>query len=49
MTKFKLTFKTPDVIDQVVGYGVDEDLAEKYKSMASLFVKYGEYVTIEIT
>ena len=39
MDKFKLTFKTPDVLDQ--------ELSIEQKEFAERFVVYGEYITIE--
>lgn len=45
--KIQLTFKTPDIVD----YGI-EDLSEEDKEIAKevikKFVKYDEYITVEI-
>ena len=41
--KFTLTFKTPDVLDQLEG-----ELEEtKAREFADHWIKYGEYVTID--
>lgn len=38
MNSFTLTFKTPDVLDQ---------LTDEQKEYAVLFIRYGELITIE--
>lgn len=40
--KFRLTFKTPDVADQL-----GDDILEHHREFIKKFVKHGEYVTIE--
>lgn len=43
--KFKLTFKTPDIIDQIEDLS-EEDVAAA-KETLDRFVKYNECITIE--
>ena len=55
--KIILCFKTPDVVDdslariaEDIGSGVwNEDYAKKIHEMCRKFVKYGEYLTVEIS
>lgn len=44
--KFSLTFKTPDVTDQLNDIEDAEDRA-KAESMVEKFLEYGEYITVE--
>lgn len=48
--KFRVTFKTPDVVDNTIeNLGVEPDEQEAiYKQVVSKWFKYGEYVTIEV-
>lgn len=41
---FSLTFKTPDVIDQLA---MNEEDLELAKETVEKFVEYGEYITIQ--
>jgi hypothetical protein len=43
--KMVLTFKTPDVLDQLPDN--DED-ADKIREIAKKYVEYGEYLSVEI-
>lgn len=49
--KLRLTFKTPDVIDQFLDNLILEDDGvwnkENIKDKLSKWIKYGEYITIE--
>lgn len=51
--KFTITFKTPDALDSVLNEQdycdaeEQEEKSEKILSIASKFIKYGEYVNIE--
>jgi len=45
--KIQLTFKTPDVVDDTLVDLTSEEVALA-KKVISKFVKYDEYVTIEI-
>ena len=49
-----LCFKTPDVVDDSLAriaedIGMNEDYANKIHEMCRKFVKYGEYLTVEIS
>lgn len=48
MTTIQLTFKTPDVIDYAVEDIEEEDEQADVRNACEKWVKYGEYVTIEI-
>ena len=41
-----LTFKTPDVLDQLDGL-YDEDELEVVTEVLNKFIKYGEYINVE--
>lgn len=43
--KFQLTFKMPDVLDQIE-FRAPED-TEKAKKLAEKYVRMGEYITVE--
>ena len=45
--KIKIVFKTPDVLDNVLNT-LSENEQWKMAAVAEKFIKYGEYVTIEI-
>lgn len=45
--RFCLTFKTPDVIDQIDKEDYSEDEWEQIQDMVSRHVEYGEYVVVE--
>ena len=45
--KFRLTFKTPDVLDQLEDQGLTEAEVDAAKRKASLFIQYREYITVE--
>jgi hypothetical protein len=44
--KFHLTFKTPDVLDQLT-HDHETDAQEKARMFALKFLKYEEYLTVE--
>lgn len=49
-----LCFKTPDVVDESLAriaedIGMNEDYAKNIHEMCRKFVKYGEYLTVEIS
>ena len=44
--KFQLTFKTPDVLDQLHEV-IDDDEQIEADQLAKKFLRYGEYITIE--
>lgn len=43
---FRLTFKTPDVVDQLCEYMDVSELSDAVE-FTRKFIKYGEYITIE--
>jgi len=45
--KFRLTFNTPDVFDQLVETTDDQDELDVCTTLAESYVEYGEYITIE--
>ena len=45
--KVRMTFKTPDIIDDVLD-GLNEDERAEAKEAISKFVEYDEYLTVEI-
>lgn len=45
--KVKLTFKSPDVLEQVMNE-LDEDQQDELKEVADKFIKHEEYITVEI-
>lgn len=45
--KFTLTFKTPDVTDEINELDADYDDILSAKDLADKFVQYDEYVTIQ--
>lgn len=45
--KFSLTFKTPDVIDQIYDIPASEDDIEECRKVAEMWLCYGEYITIQ--
>lgn len=44
--KFALTFKHPDVFDEIKEDARDKEEFESAKKFAENFVKYGEYLTV---
>lgn len=46
--KFRLTFKMPDVLDQLKEIPCDAGEYRKAAKLAEKFVEWGEYVTIEL-
>lgn len=46
--KVRLSFKTPDVVDDAAKDIKDEDERAKFKMLAGTFFEYGEYVEIEV-
>lgn len=42
--KFRLTFKTPDVVDQL---DCDESKIEDCVKVVDMWTEYGEYITVE--
>ena len=44
--KFRVTFKTPDALDEAVGE-IDQKHADKAYDLAQEFVEFGEYITVE--
>lgn len=48
MSKVRATFKSPDALDYALQDIQDEDERERAEEIFRQFVKYGEYVTIEI-
>jgi len=49
MSTLTVSFKTPDALDDALE-GLEEGSLEREKAeaVAEIFIKYGEYVTIEI-
>ncbi|TRZ50081.1 MAG: hypothetical protein D4S01_07420 [Dehalococcoidia bacterium] len=45
--KFCLSFKTPDVTDQINYVDCDDDERDAVKALVEKFVEYAEYATIE--
>jgi hypothetical protein len=45
--KFRVTFKTPDVMDYAL-QDIPEDEQDAAKAVSKNFIKYGEYLTVEI-
>ena len=46
--KFTLSFKTPDVLDQLdLSDEISEEDIEEGKALAEKFITYGEYIRIE--
>jgi len=45
--KIKVTFKTPDVIDDAVRDIEDEDERAEVADYLKRWIEYGEYITIE--
>ena len=43
--KFTLSFKNPDVFDQL--HWDDEEARERAKAFTAKYVKYGEYIAVE--
>ena len=46
--KVRLTFKSPDVLDQVDDQIEDEECREIMKKACNSFLEYSEYITVEI-
>lgn len=46
--KYRLTFKTPDIQDQVLLDSLEEDEHEKLRALLDKYVSFGEYVNIEL-
>ena len=46
--KFILTFKTPDVLEQVLGdYLEEDDIPQEIMNTAVKFIEYDEFIRIE--
>lgn len=45
--KFSLSFKTPDVTDQIEMDDMDDATRSKVKSVLEKFLQYDEYCTVE--
>lgn len=45
--KFVLSFKTPDVLDQVLEELETQEVREVVERIASKFIGFGEYIDIE--
>lgn len=45
--KFRLTFKTPDVLDQVDDLDCDTKIWKECVKTASMWMEHDEYITIE--
>lgn len=46
--KVRLTFKTPDVLDYALEDIQDEDQRAEVEDICNQFIKYGEYLYVEI-
>lgn len=46
--KIRLSFKTPDVIDEAIKDIEDEDIQFEAKSVCEKFVQWGEALVIEV-
>lgn len=45
--KFRLTFKTPDVLEQLRDQLPDPEAEMAFRRLADKYVKFAEYVTLE--
>ncbi len=47
--KLRITFKNPDAVDTAIQDAeLTEGVAEEVRAVTDKFVKYGEYITIEV-
>lgn len=45
--KYRLTFKTPGVLDHAHKEAINNEDELAFKALTSRYIKYGEYVTLE--
>lgn len=45
--KFRLTFKTPDVLEQIKEQLPDPEAEPAFRRLADKYVKFAEYITVE--
>jgi len=46
--KIRLTFKTPDVVDESIQEIENQEEAVMVSNLARKWIQYGEYITVEI-
>lgn len=45
--KFRLSFKSPDVLDQIDDLGLNEDDMAQCMKTAQMWLKWNEYIAVE--